>query len=122
MISWRTEDFKKGFAKLPPDVQDLTDATYEIWKASPFHSSLHFKHLSDDVWSVRIGRGHRALGLKSDNEIFWFWIGSHADYDVLYGNTKALKKGQQMQKQQSKPEKTSTSKKKPSKSTKSKKA
>ena len=121
MISWRTEDFKKGFAKLPPDVQDLTDATYEIWKASPFHSSLHFKYLSDDVWSVRIGRGYRALGLKSGNEIVWFWIGSHADYDVLYGNTKALKKGQQMQKQQSKPEKTSKSKKKPSKSTKSKK-
>ncbi len=102
MTSWRNEDFKKAFAKLPPEIQDLTDATYELWKASPFHPSLHFKHLDNDIWSVRIGRGHRAMGIKIENDIVWFWIGTHAAYDALYGETKTLKKGQTMQQQRSK--------------------
>jgi hypothetical protein len=27
--------------------------------------------------------GYRALGLLEDEEITWFWIGRHADYDRL---------------------------------------
>ena len=30
--------------------------------------------------SVRITKGCRALGLRDDEGILWFWIGSHADY------------------------------------------
>jgi hypothetical protein len=26
---------------------------------------------------------YRALGVKEGDEIIWFWIGSHADYDRL---------------------------------------
>ncbi len=33
--------------------------------------------------SVRIGIGYRALGVRKGEEIIWFWIGSHADYDRL---------------------------------------
>jgi hypothetical protein len=29
---------------------------------------------------IRVGIGWRALGLKEDDRIAWFWIGSHADY------------------------------------------
>ena len=32
---------------------------------------------------VRIGIHYRALAVKSDNEMAWFWIGSHAEYDRL---------------------------------------
>ena len=35
------------------------------------------------VYSVRIGRGWRALGYMTDNSMVWFWIGSHAEYDRL---------------------------------------
>jgi hypothetical protein len=35
------------------------------------------------VYSVRIGIGYRALGLRKDEQIYWFWIGSHAEYDDL---------------------------------------
>ena len=34
-------------------------------------------------YSVRIGRGYRALGKVIGSEIIWSWIGSHADYDKL---------------------------------------
>lgn len=35
------------------------------------------------VYSVRVGIGYRALGVKDGDTITWFWIGSHADYDQI---------------------------------------
>ena len=36
-----------------------------------------------DVYSVRIGVHYRALELLKQNTIYWFWIGTHAEYDRL---------------------------------------
>ena len=33
--------------------------------------------------SVRVGLGYRALGVRHGDDILWFWIGSHAEYDRL---------------------------------------
>ncbi|AGY57550.1 hypothetical protein GKIL_1304 [Gloeobacter kilaueensis JS1] len=33
--------------------------------------------------SARIGLNYRALGLLEEDHIYWFWIGSHAEYDEL---------------------------------------
>jgi len=35
------------------------------------------------MYSVRVGKGWRALGLVEGDTISWFWIGSHADYEKL---------------------------------------
>ncbi len=35
------------------------------------------------IYSVRIGLDYRALGVREGDDIVWFWIGSHADYDRL---------------------------------------
>ena len=36
---------------------------------------------------VRSGRPrYRALAVEAANDLVWFWIGSHADYDVLIGS------------------------------------
>jgi hypothetical protein len=32
---------------------------------------------------VRIGLAYRALGVRDGDDVVWFWIGSHADYDQL---------------------------------------
>jgi hypothetical protein len=40
-------------------------------------------HEHNPIYSVRIGLHYRALGLKEDDTIIWFWIGSHAEYDKL---------------------------------------
>jgi hypothetical protein len=32
---------------------------------------------------VRVSRGWRAVGLQEGVTIYWFWIGSHAEYDKL---------------------------------------
>jgi hypothetical protein len=49
------------------------------------HPSLQFKkiHSEENLYSIRIGKGWRALGLMEKGSIYWFWIGSHADYDQL---------------------------------------
>jgi len=35
------------------------------------------------VYSVRVTIAYRAVGLLENDNIAWFWIGSHADYDRL---------------------------------------
>jgi hypothetical protein len=43
-------------------------------------------HQRDPIYSARMALGYRALGLLDDDEIAWFWIGTHAAYDRLLEN------------------------------------
>lgn len=88
MKSQLTDDFVDCFATLPKSVQAQARKNYKLWKQNSSHPSLHFKRLraSEEVWSVRVGLGWRALGLLEGDTISWFWIGSHADYDRLITN------------------------------------
>lgn len=85
MKSRTTRRFRKAFATLPSDVQDRARRAYELFKSNPRHPSLRFKqvHATRPVYSARVALGYRALGVKDDETIVWFWIGSHADYDDL---------------------------------------
>ena len=40
-------------------------------------------HTVKPIYSVRIGIGWRSLGVKTQNDMIWFWIASHAEYDSL---------------------------------------
>jgi hypothetical protein len=46
---------------------------------------LRFKkvHFSLPIYSVRIDLDWRAVGVLAGDEVVWFWIGSHADYERL---------------------------------------
>ncbi len=35
------------------------------------------------TYSVRVGGGHRAVGVLDEGTVVWYWVGSHADYDRL---------------------------------------
>jgi hypothetical protein len=88
MISHATAEFWACFARLPEAIQTRAKAAYALWSADPRHPGLHFKPLpsaGEGVWSVRIGIHWRALGVRDGEEMIWFWIGSHADYDHLIG-------------------------------------
>jgi len=69
---------------LPAAIRQLADKNYELLKANPRHPSLRLKRI-DELWSVRIGRNYRALGIDVAGGIQWIWIGSHAEYDRLIG-------------------------------------
>jgi hypothetical protein len=77
--------FRKDFNDLPEDIQALARQAYRLWRQDPRHGSLRFKqvHPSRPYYSVRIGAHWRAVGEKDGNEITWFWIGPHAEYDGL---------------------------------------
>lgn len=86
MKSWRSAKFRKLLSDLPKDVQKQANAAYRLFQADPFHSSLQFKRISKrkQVYSVRVGKGYRALGVRGENdEIVWYWIGSRGDYNKL---------------------------------------
>lgn len=85
MKSFVTNDFIELFNKLPRSVQKQARKSYKIWLENQNHPSLQFKriHNIEPIWSVRVGLKWRVLGLREDASIYWFWIGSHTDYDKL---------------------------------------
>ena len=58
------------------------DEAYLLWQSNPYHPSLQFKRVDpqDPIYSVRVGRGYRALGWFESGTITWFWIGNHDEY------------------------------------------
>ena len=85
MTSHITADFREAFTRLPERIQRQARKNYRLWLRDPQHPGLEFKPVGQRTpsYSVRVGIGWRALGLKQGNVVIWFWIGSHADYDRL---------------------------------------
>ena len=79
-----TPDFWFYYRQLPPEIQELADRCYELLKQDPRYPSLHFKKVGR-FWSVRVGLHYRAVAVEQDNDIAWFWIGTHAEYDKILG-------------------------------------
>lgn len=85
MNSRLTEDFLACFAELPETIKVQARRVYRSWRENPYHPSLHFKkvHNREPIYSVRVSLGWRVLGLLEGDTMYWFWIGSHAEYDRL---------------------------------------
>lgn len=85
MKSSLTKQFRERLARLPRSVQDQAARAYALWASDPTHPSLSFKpvHARKPFYSVRIGIGYRALGWLENDHVYWFWVGSHAEYDEL---------------------------------------
>jgi hypothetical protein len=58
---------------------------YRIWTTNPSHPSLRFKkvHPTLPIYSVRINRDWRAVGVLRKEVMIWFWIGPHDAYELL---------------------------------------
>jgi mRNA-degrading endonuclease RelE of RelBE toxin-antitoxin system len=85
MNSHTTDAFRKAFSKLPADVRKQARQAYRLFIENPYHPSLRFKsiHPTRPIYSVRIGLNYRAVGVRDGEDVIWFWIGSHAEYDKL---------------------------------------
>lgn len=83
MKSLTTPDFWHSYAALPLKVKGQARKAYRLWVSNPFHPSLHFKKVGNDLWSARVSGGYRALALKQGDDYYWIWIGSHAEYETL---------------------------------------
>jgi len=87
LTSKTTNGFWKCFDSLPESVRIQAKTKYDLWQREPFHPSLHFKELTDDLWSARITLDYRALARRRGDLIVWFWIGTHGEYDRLIGRS-----------------------------------
>jgi hypothetical protein len=84
MRHFASRRFWAAYRKLPESVRAVADKNYGLLKENPQHPSLQFKKMGR-FWSVRVGLRYRALAVESGDNLVWFWIGSHADYDALIG-------------------------------------
>ena len=85
MISHTNSSFWKEYRKLPQNIRDISQKQYQLFVSNPYHASLHFKrvHSTKPIYSARITRNYRAIGVLNADVIVWFWIGSYDDYDKL---------------------------------------
>ena len=89
MLSRTTEAFRSQLAALPKPIQDKAARVYALWSKNSDHPSLRFKkvHTTLPIYSVRIDRAYRALGLLTGSTIVWFWVGSHSSYEAVLRST-----------------------------------
>ena len=85
MRSRTTAAFRKALEALPPQVRAQAQRAYALFRSDPNHPGLRFKpvHPSRPIYSVRIGIHYRALGVREGDDIVWFWVGSHDEYERL---------------------------------------
>jgi hypothetical protein len=85
-----SKSFRDQYRRLPVEVRRQARQAYRLWQKDPYYPSLRFKRVgvNEPIYSVRVGRHWRALGVLEDDTITWRWIGSHADYDNMIGGTR----------------------------------
>ena len=87
MVSNGTDAFWELFHALPEAVRTSARRRYALWKSDHYHPSLHFKRVSENhpLYSARVNQQYRVLGLVEDEgaSIYWFWIGTHEEYEEL---------------------------------------
>jgi len=82
MNSATLPSFWSAYRKLDRKIKNQAKKAYRLWISNPSHRSLHFKCIQaeNDIWSVRITRSYRAVGILEGDTVTWFWIGNHDDY------------------------------------------
>jgi hypothetical protein len=87
MKSATLPSFWDAYQSLDGRTKTSARKAYRLWRENPFHPSLHFKCINDEerIWSVRITRNHRAVGILESDTVTWFWVGSHDDYERFFG-------------------------------------
>jgi hypothetical protein len=83
--SFLTEQFLIHYRVLPEHVREQARQAYALFQQDPHHPSLRFRrvHPTRPIFSARVGIDYRVVGIRDGNDIFWFWIGSHSEYDRL---------------------------------------
>lgn len=85
MISKTTTKFWRYYEKLPKEIKKKARKMFKIFQEDPYHPSLRFKriHSIKPIFSIRITKDYRAIGILEKDEIIWFWIGNHEEYERI---------------------------------------
>jgi hypothetical protein len=88
-----TRQFRDLFEGLPAHIQALTRDACILFDRNPAHRSLRHHELQDNKkaqhvpgsFSVSITMQYRAIYVREGETNVWYWIGTHAEYDVFTG-------------------------------------
>ena len=71
MKSATLPSFLSEYHTLPPEIRQAARKAYRLWSNNPFYPSLDFKCINNDrdIWSVRITRNYRAIGILQQDTI-----------------------------------------------------
>lgn len=85
MNSFLLPEFMVLYRRLPESVRQQARHAYSLFQQDPHHPGLRFRqvHPTRPIFSARVGLHYRAVGVCQGNDISWFWIGSHSEYDHL---------------------------------------
>jgi len=85
VISKTTTKFWRYYEKLPEEIKKKARKMFKIFQEDPYHPSLRFKriHSIKPIFSIRITKDYRAIGILEKDEIIWFWIGNHEEYERI---------------------------------------
>ena len=85
MRSYTRQSFWDAYRRFPERIRRQARESYRFFALNPRHPSLEFKRVSRrrSVYSVRVSVAYRALGVLNDDDIVWFWIGPHREYERL---------------------------------------
>ena len=82
MRHFATPAFWFGYRQLPDAIRELAHKNFALLISDFSHPSSRFKKVGT-YWSVRVGLRYRALAREESESLVWFWIGNHADYEIL---------------------------------------
>ena len=87
MTSRTRPTFWRAYARLSESNRKAARRAYSLFVENPDHPSLRFKKLAghDRIWSVRINEQYRAIGERQGDTIIWAWVGTHNEFDSLFG-------------------------------------
>lgn len=87
MNSRTRPSFWKAYATLSGINRMAARRAYTLFTKNPDHPSLRFKKLGghDRVWSVRINEQYRAIGERHGDTIYRVWVGTHNEFDKMFG-------------------------------------
>lgn len=87
MISRTTRTFWQAISQLTVSRHVAAKRAFRLFSEDPAHNSLQFKKLRGHAhyWSVRASLDLRALGKRQGDTVEWVWIGSHNEFDHLFG-------------------------------------
>ena len=91
MTSITVDRFWKCYKELPDQIKKAAKKAYREFEKNPYHPGLRFKriHSTRPIFCLRITKDYRAVGVQQNNQVIWFWIGSHDDYNNLLKQLRA---------------------------------
>jgi hypothetical protein len=82
----RTKEFCRLLDGLDPLARHRFDLAFRAYRRDPKLVRFELKcRLSDrtPIYGAEAGQNLRALAMRKDDVVYWFWLGTHEDYDRI---------------------------------------